>query len=430
MLSRDDLYAEINDNLDLGPRVADLVENRWREKNPEFCELIDAVGASLSTSFWERAEARGASPEDIADTLERFAREREAKAKILAEREALREPDVVKRRVNQIRQSAEYRDLIRSAGPGVASIIDDALPRYVAGEKLTPIYPPRPKVWEDLSPSTRTHYERLEKMISKQISFSTDSEPWKAIKYLCGVLKSSSAPSTYHRHRAVLVKMAEKMGADAVLRGLGALPHRSEMVRMLGISQKNLGTHTRERRRQKNEPKLSQIFAQLQPDMRDAIRLLRATGARVGEMPSARIVDNGDTWKIVFEIEKTGSRTKKLTSIHREISFKKNSPDGRLAENVISTMGEMPYALWSTSRIQSAWYRARKRAGDDPSSQRFCLHAFRHEWAGKMKSQLSAEWTRRYGKRWWDDPALKKAWMSAVAERLGQSHYESSRVYG
>lgn len=429
MLSRDDLYAEINDNLDLGPRVADLVENRWREKNPEFCELIDAVGASLSDSFWERAESRGATPEDIADTLERFARERQAKAEILAEREALREPDVVKRRVNQIRQSAEYRDLIRSAGPGVASIIDDTLPRYVAGEKLTPIYPPRPKVWEDLSPSTRTHYERLEKMISKQISFSTDSEPWEAIKYLCDVIKNSTAPSTYHRHRAVLTKMAEKMGADRVLRGIGALPQRQSMVRMLGVKQRALGTHTRERRKKKNDNTISKIRSELRPEIRDAVDLLRMTGARVGEMPSARITDTGDGWKVSYVCEKTGSRTKKVSS-YREMVFKENSFEGQLIGKVFSEMGETPYASWGKDRISSAWYRARKRAGVETSSQVYSLHAFRHEWAGKMKARLSAEWTRRYGRRWWHDPALKKAWMSAVSETLGQSHYESSRIYG
>lgn len=393
------------------------------------------VAESLSASFWERRVYE--DPRAVAEIIFRYAIERIQKEERRAEIASFRASEIaaekklrrnVKQKAALMMESTDIKDLL-SRSPYAEKVIEDMMPRYLLKERTTGLYEPRSKEKEDLAPSTLKGYARLEKQISQRIDI-TAATPWEVVEYLISIARQYSK-STFFRHRAVLLKMAETEKEYFIIRAIEAMPWYSDICEMVQAKpEKVIGRRTKERRRKKDSGTFQRLLAQLTPEMKDAIRAIAFLGLRVGELPSLSIFISDSEIIARIENSKTGSRLKSPGSAIREISFSLHSIEGRFFTALARKHGARPFSEWKKTRITSAWARARKKIGLPKGSQEWCLHALRHWKANALKQRFSAEMREKHGRNWYKNPALVEEWRKKVSEWLGHSHSASAQRYG
>lgn len=328
-----------------------------------------------------------------------------------------------------------------TVGADVRTVLEKAA-AYLAQPGSRPVSPfraPALKKSEALSERSRVDYERGMNQVKKDIKNLGLSTGWDMCAYLVQVAQDATA-STYRRRRALVLRLVEeKSPATAAL--IRALPHYGELCAMLGRRPSPRSSAVTEARRApQREKQWQQLLRHLSPEHRDALLALRYTGARSCEAESLALSLEEDEGVAVVRVSissaKTGARRTPGSSV-RTWTVPTSTPEGTILQGLLERRGPHP-APYSPDALRSAWRRARLQEGleKDPG---WDLHSLRHQFAGDEKKKVALEmrrthgydWRRKlFGKRWQDSEAYKEAFYGPVAQRLGHTCKDATKIYG
>lgn len=292
------------------------------------------------------------------------------------------------------------------------------------------------KPWNNLSARSQEDYRRGAKQVLADMKFRGVRSAWDMAGYLAEVARDSSL-STYKRRRNVVIRLLTDRKPEA-LAVVQALPPYSEMCELLGRETTSSTTEvTRARRARQNPKTWEKLLDGLSPGHRDAILVLRHTGARVSEGRSIRLQEEPAGIRVTIQTSKTGARQKQNLPSERSWVIPSGTVAGEVLSGVLSRSGPAP-CPYSPDSLRAAWRRVRLKEELNKDSH-WDLHSLRHqaakEWkttrAKEMKETYGPDWRRKlFGRQWQDSDDYKNLFYGDIAYRLGHSCLDMSKIYG
>jgi hypothetical protein len=420
--------------------------SRWMDVTPgvqQWASQAREIGEEMRPSWW--ASRADQSPEQIGRELVAYAQEREERARRREQRGTSQAPRSGDRR--------RY-DLDALTGPGWVSRDMDApmlavcrlTAEYMAHPDRRPQtgFPPvRIKDWGKLSDGTRDEYKKILQQAKREMREQGVRTPMDVVGYLADKCRTVSR-SRYNSMRGCILQSAHAQGNNKMMDAIRAMPPYVQLCRMLGkVPSSRQGEITRQRKRRKHASTWQALLEEMSPRHADAVRLIRATGARVGECQGILLTRAEDgTITAAIPSSKQGARGRgRGAPATREIVYTPGSPRYDDIAGIYARQGEAP-ADMSPSAIQNAWSRARRKVGGEATEgQVWTLHSLRHAYAKDRKDEIFRALRAEHGRDWrvklfgrdWNQGTMKRyaeGVYGELARELGHTDASMAKRYG
>lgn len=422
--------------------------SRWVDVTPgvqQYSAQVKAIGDAMRPEWW--AARADHTPEAIGRELISYAVERQERAR---KREARAQAPASPGSRQEGKRTYELDDLTR---PGWLSGSPDELTlsvcrqtaEYMAQPNSRPeniFGPVRVKDWAKLSESTRQEYKNVLTQTKKEMKEGGVKTAFDVVAYLSGKCRNLSR-SRYNSIRSCIIQSAHMQGDNQLVDAIRAMPPYAQLCQMLGTTPTpRQGEYTRQRKRKKDNETWEDLLSALRPRHADAVRLIRATGARVGECESIRLSrDNNGTIIASISSSKTGARGKGADApAVRTIAYAPGSPRYDVMNELYERRGQNPALGLTAPMLRWAWRGARERVGGEANDgQTWTLHALRHAYARERKNEIFAKLKAEHGRDWRiklygaegvRNSAYTEGVYSGLAHELGHTCVEMAKKYG
>jgi len=423
---------------------------RWVDVTPgvqQYSAQVKAIGDAMKPEWW--AARADHTPEAIGRELISYAVERQERAR---RREARAQAPAPPDSRQEGKRTYELGDLTR---PGWLSGSPDELTlsvcrqtaEYMAHPNSRPeniFGPVRVKDWTKLSESTRQEYKKVLAQAKKEMKETGVKTAFDVVAYLSDKCRNLSR-SRYNSIRGCLLQSAHIQGDNQLMDAIRAMPPYVQLCQMLGTTPTpRQGEYTRQRKRKKDSETWEDLLSALRPRHADAVRLIRATGARVGEAEGIRLSRSPDGTIIAsIPTSKTGARGKGADApAVRTIAYMPGSPRYDVMAGIFERRGEAPALGLTAPMLRWAWRGARERVGGEATDgQTWTLHALRHAYARERKNEIFAALRAEHGRDWrvklfgsdWDkggQSAYVEGVYKGLADELGHTCTDMAKRYG
>lgn len=445
-----DAIAKVKDGLGTVIKLKDFEVVKSGGVGVRMGVQLREIAASMKPEWWLRR--RHHAPEAIYDELLSYVKERKGReekrevkaaavAAVTAEKKLLGED-----KASVVNGYLERKEEIRSRYSAPIAAAVDLTVAYYQNPELRPttnkhfrLPPVRP--FEALGERSREKYSRIMAAVEEKISTGGIQSPTDFVAYLAGIAQTKSL-ATYNLHRAAVIHLERKRGGAGELEKLvKAMPEYGELCRVMASPTKRSAGITAERRQLRDDAVLRRMIEAVQkPEEKLYVQLLRATGCRIGEAPSIKIVPGAAEVRVHIATSKTGCRRPTTAAPEtRTLSFRRGSPNFDLVMEAYQHRGNRPLANVSPEAVRDSWDRIRKEEGLT-RTQQYSIHALRHLYAGERKKEINSRLAAEHGADWreklfgdWraenNDRYMKFAYGELAAE-LGHTNPRKTQIYG